>query len=145
VISAVGHQPDTRCLKNESSISRGILGNIIVDPVTLKTGLPGVFAAGDVVTGGATVVEAIAAGQKAAAAIHGWLNGLSPDHRFKLPKPRCRVEFYEVEEGQESFKRPAEPLLNLEARRTGFDEAVLTYPVETAMKEAMRCLRCDLD
>jgi NADH-quinone oxidoreductase subunit F len=145
VISAMGHRPDTSCLRNEPSISRGILDNIIVDPVTLETGLQGVFAAGDVVSGGATVIEAIAAGQKAAAAIHRRLNGLPPDYRFKLPKPRRRVEFYEVEEGLESFKRPAEPLLDVETRKTRFDEAVRIYPVETAMKEAKRCLRCDLD
>jgi len=145
VISAMGHRPDTSCLGNEPSISRGILDNIIVDPVTLETGLRGVFAAGDVVSGGATVIEAIAAGQRAAAAIHRCLNGLPPDPRFKLPKPRRRVEFYEVEEELKSFKRPAEPHLNVNTRRKGFDEAVCVYPVETAMKEAMRCLRCDLD
>jgi NADPH-dependent glutamate synthase beta subunit-like oxidoreductase len=145
VISAVGHQPDTSCLKNEPNINRGILGNIIVDPITLETGLQGVFAAGDVVYGGATVIEAIAAGQKAAAAIHRRLNGLPSDNRFKLPKPRSRVEFYEVEEYLESFKRPNEPLLDLKARKSGFDEAVRTYPVGIAMNEAKRCLRCDLD
>ncbi|UCE48311.1 MAG: FAD-dependent oxidoreductase, partial [Phycisphaerales bacterium] len=145
VISAVGHRPDTHCLKNEPNISRGILGNIIVDPVTLETGLQGVFAAGDVVSGGTTVIEAIAAGQKTAVAIHRRLNGLPPEPRFKLPRPRRRVEFYEVEEGLESFKRPAEHLLNVENRKTGFDEAVRTYPVETAINEAKRCLRCDLD
>lgn len=145
VISAVGHRPDTSFLKNQPAITRGILNNIIVDSVTLETGLKGVFAAGDVVSGGTTVIEAIAAGQRAALAIHRRLNGLPPDPRFKLPKPRRRVEFYEVEEGLESFKRPAEPLLNIDKRKTGFDEVVRTYPVELAMKEAKRCLRCDLD
>ncbi|MBN2269989.1 MAG: FAD-dependent oxidoreductase, partial [Sedimentisphaerales bacterium] len=145
VISAMGHRPDTNYLKNQPSIIRGVLNNIIVDPLTMETGQKGVFAAGDVVYGGATVIEAIAAGQRAAMAIHRRLNGLKADPRFKLPKPRLRVEFYEVEEGLESFKRPAEPLLNMEKRKAGFDEVVRPYPVEIAMKEAKRCLRCDLD
>lgn len=145
VISAMGHQPDTSFLKNQPAITRGILNNIIVDSVTLETGLKGVFAAGDVVYGGATVIEAIAAGQRAAMTIHRRLNDLPPELRFKLPKPRRRVEFYEVEEGLESFKRPAEPLLDMDKRKAGFDEVVRTYPVELAMKEAKRCLRCDLD
>ena len=145
VISAMGHWPDTNCLKNESGIGLGILDNIIVDPVTLETGLENVFAAGDVVSGGTTVIEAIAAGQKVAAAIHRRLNDLLPDSCFKLPRPRCRVEFCEADEGMEDFKRPAEPLLKAKTRKIGFDEAVRTYPTEIAIKEARRCLRCDLD
>jgi NADH-quinone oxidoreductase subunit F len=145
VISAMGHRPDTSCLKNEPNIRRGILDNIIVDPLTLETVMQGVFAAGDVVVGGATVIEAIAAGQRAAMAIHRRLNNLPTEARFKLPKPRRRVEFYEVEEELESFTRPAEPLLNVETRKKSFDEAVCTYSVETAMKESKRCLRCDLE
>jgi NADPH-dependent glutamate synthase beta subunit-like oxidoreductase len=145
VISAIGHKPDTGCLKDESGITFGILDNIIVNPVTLETGKQGVFAAGDVVSGGTTVIEAIAAGQKAAASIHRQLRKQNPDYRFKLPKPRRRIEFYEVEEALENFKRPEEPLLNIKSRKTGFEEVVKRYPAKTAVKEAKRCLRCDLD
>jgi len=144
VISAIGHRPDTRCLKDQPGIVRGILDNVVVDPVTMETGVKGVFAAGDVVSGGTTVIEAIAAGQKAAAAIHRWLNGEPPQARFKLPKPRCRVDLYEVEPDLETFKRPPEPVLSAEDRKGGFAEAVGTYPTELAVKEAKRCLRCDL-
>ena len=44
-------------------------GHILVDPETLQTSIPGVYAGGDIVTGGATVIKAMGAGRKAAASI----------------------------------------------------------------------------
>lgn len=145
VISAIGHKPDVKYLNKEKGIQTGALDNIVVDPVTLETGLTGVFAAGDAVTGGATVIEAIAAGQKAAAAIHRRLSHQLDDKRFKLPRPHLNVEFYEVEEALEGYKRPPEPLLKVKKRIKCFDEAVGSLSEGTAVKEAKRCLRCDLD
>jgi glutamate synthase (NADPH/NADH) small chain len=50
-------------------------GNIVADEETMKTSKPGVFAGGDIVTGGATVILAMGAGRKAAAAIGRYLSG----------------------------------------------------------------------
>jgi glutamate synthase (NADPH/NADH) small chain len=50
-------------------------GVIVVDPETGATSKPGVFAGGDVATGGATVILAMGAGKKAAKAIHQYLAG----------------------------------------------------------------------
>jgi homotetrameric NADPH-dependent glutamate synthase len=49
-------------------------GNIEADPATQTTSLPGVFAGGDIVTGGATVILAMGAGRRAAKAIAVWLD-----------------------------------------------------------------------
>lgn len=49
-------------------------GYILVDPETLQTSIRGVFAGGDIVTGSATVIEAMAAGRRAARSIHGYLS-----------------------------------------------------------------------
>lgn len=49
-------------------------GNILVDEKTMKTSKKGVFAGGDIVTGGATVILAMGAGRTAAAAINEYLN-----------------------------------------------------------------------
>jgi glutamate synthase (NADPH/NADH) small chain len=46
---------------------------IVADPQTMRTSKPGVFAGGDIVTGGATVILAMGAGRKAAASIHEYL------------------------------------------------------------------------
>jgi glutamate synthase (NADPH/NADH) small chain len=48
-------------------------GNIIADPDSMETSIPGVYAGGDIVTGGATVILAMGAGRKAAAAINRFL------------------------------------------------------------------------
>jgi glutamate synthase (NADPH/NADH) small chain len=49
-------------------------GYIAADPETLATSKPGVFAAGDIVTGSATVILAMAAGRKAAKSIQAFLH-----------------------------------------------------------------------
>jgi glutamate synthase (NADPH/NADH) small chain len=51
-------------------------GYIEADPETLATSKPGVFAGGDIVTGGATVILAMGAGRKAAASVHKYLSEL---------------------------------------------------------------------
>jgi len=50
-------------------------GTIAVDPFTMETSVPGVFAGGDVVSGPASVVEAIVAGKRAASSIERYLKG----------------------------------------------------------------------
>jgi glutamate synthase (NADPH/NADH) small chain len=53
-------------------------GTLVVDPDTGETRKPGVWAGGDIVTGGATVILAMGAGRRAAAAIHARLCGVDP-------------------------------------------------------------------
>ena len=48
-------------------------GNIVTDPETGATNIPGIYAAGDIVTGSATVISAMGAARKAATAMHYYL------------------------------------------------------------------------
>jgi len=73
VILAIGESPDLSFLSEEIAVSEQ--NTILVDPVTMMTNFPGVFAGGDVVSGPATVIEAIAAGKRAALSIHRYLKG----------------------------------------------------------------------
>ncbi len=76
IISAIGQSSDLECLKDEGCPPRlDKWGNIWVDENTMETSIPGVFSAGDVVTGAATVIEGIAGGRRAALAIHQKLSG----------------------------------------------------------------------
>ena len=146
VIAAIGSLPDTKALlKGQVGVRQGVLGNIIVDPWTMETGMPGVFAAGEVVTAGATVIESIASGQRAAAAIHRSLSGEEPGRRFKIPKPRRRVAPLDDEDDLGEYGRAEEPLLEPKDRKKGFDEVVGPISAKQAVLEAKRCLRCDLD
>jgi len=73
VILAIGEMPDLTFLPKEIEITED--GTIAVDPFTMETSVPGVFAGGDVVSGPATVVEAIVAGKRAASSIEHYLKG----------------------------------------------------------------------
>jgi len=73
VISAIGQGPNPLLTKNTSGLELTKWGNIVADPETGKTSKQGVFAGGDIVTGAATVILAMGAGKKAAAAIDRYL------------------------------------------------------------------------
>jgi len=71
MILAIGEAPDTSFLPKGIEVTSQ--NTITVDPITLQTSLPGIFAGGDVVSGPATVMEAIVAGRRAASSIDEYL------------------------------------------------------------------------
>lgn len=70
VIIAIGQSPNPLIRSTTPGLSTQRWGGIIVEETTMETSKPGVYAGGDVVTGAATVILAMGAGKKAAAAIH---------------------------------------------------------------------------
>jgi len=145
VVVGTGQEPDLSVLSGGPKLARNPWGLLVVDPVSLATNEPGVFAAGEVTTGSATVIEAIAAGQKAATVIHCFLRGIPYPATYKLARPRRRVEFLEAGESFENFKRPQEALRPAGERAHDFREADVTFSEMLAICEAKRCLRCDMD
>ena len=121
-------------------------GTLKVDEATLATTRPGVFAGGDVVTGPNTVVEAIAAGKKAALMIGRYVRGeeLRQPGVALLPKVYVEPLAIDEEEELEEADRVEPPTVSAALRRQGFTEIELAFSVEEAAKEASRCLRCDL-
>jgi ferredoxin len=111
----------------------------------METSVPGVFAGGDVVTGPATVVEAVAAGKKAAEAIHRFLRKI-PDPEYTLvPLKRQQVRVMDVSPLEKSLSsRPEMPVMDLAARKGNFKEVELGLSADSAIQEAKRCLRCDI-
>jgi glutamate synthase (NADPH/NADH) small chain len=73
VVVAIGQGPNPLVTKSTPGLELNKRGNIVADPDTLMTSKPGVFAGGDIVTGAATVILAMGAGKKAAAAIDSYL------------------------------------------------------------------------
>ncbi|MBE9568983.1 MAG: FAD-dependent oxidoreductase [Proteobacteria bacterium] len=143
VMVSIGMESDLSSLSY--NLLTNELGLIITDPATLETSEKGIFAAGDAVTGPATIIEAIAAGQKAAASIRCYLRGEEFTEPYKLVKPRMRIAPAEVEEGIETFQRPDELVRAPEERLLDFD-AVRPGLTETlAVCEAKRCSRCDYE
>jgi NADH-quinone oxidoreductase subunit F len=147
LIPAIGEFPDLFFLRKKSEIEVTKRGTLVVDPETLVTSREGVFAGGDVVTGPATVVEAIAHGKLAAEFIEKYLKGEPLRREYQVTKPSLYVEPIELteEEIAEADKRAKMPRLHPEERVTNFEEVELGLKEEKAKKEARRCLRCDLE
>ncbi len=117
----------------------------IVNPATMQTNLMGVFASGDVVLGPATVVEAIGQGKRAAYGIHRYLQGQSQPLYAPFPQRRGREGFvYISADEKQNTKRAEEDLLEIEKRKTTFQQVHLGFKEEDGVNEAKRCLRCDV-
>ena len=120
-------------------------GGFRVDPETLETSLEGIFAGGDVVTGPATVIEAVAAGKRAAESIDRYLRGdESESLRFeKTIKPVPEEQLPSVD-GIEKRERAIAGELPIEQRIANFDEVEECFSEEDALAESERCLNCAL-
>ncbi|MBM4445943.1 MAG: FAD-dependent oxidoreductase [Chloroflexi bacterium] len=146
VIKATGQRPDTSFLKGDGiSTTKG--GTIAADPRTLATGRKGVFAGGDAHTGAATVIEAIAAGQRAASSIRRYLRGeeLSPLVERNGYESIAVPSVLPTEEELKEKSRIKIAEIATADKKTSFKEAVLPYTTKEAREEASRCLRCDLE
>jgi NADPH-dependent glutamate synthase beta subunit-like oxidoreductase len=143
IIPAIGQEPDLSFLGEESGVKVSRWNFIEVDPDTLQTSRRGVFAGGDAITGPASVIEAIAAGQKAAVVIDNYLKREELTAGQKNPRPRMLVDLIQMTEEMESYVRPEMPTLPIEKRKTSFEEAETGFDEKIAMCEASRCLRCD--
>ncbi len=141
VITALGQATQTAFVE-AIGVTLAKNGTIMVDPATGLTNIEGVFAGGDVFTGPAYVVDAIAAGQKAAFSINRYLKGEEVTAAWEEKKPE---QLTENEVAQLAAKTPqAErihmPEVNVEERVTNFNEVAIGYSPEDAMAEASRCL-----
>lgn len=143
IIPAIGQEPDHSFLDKQSGIRVSKWNFIEVDPNTLQTNMPGVFAGGDAVTGPASVIEAIAAGQKAAVVMDNYLRSHELTGGQKIPRPKMLVDTVELSEDIEAFERPEMPTIGVEERKKSFKEAEAGFEARIAVLEAKRCLRCD--
>ena len=146
LIVTIGDTPDVGYI-TYMGIDVNKWGTLIVNEDTLETNRPGVFAGGDVVTGPNTVVEAIAAGKKAAIMIDRFLNGEELGKPLDRKMPSVYVPPKEVvgEESEEEMKRIKLPTISAAKRRTTLEEVEKTLSEESAVYEASRCMRCDLE
>jgi len=147
LIVAISEDAGVDCLGPaiKSGIETTKWGTVKIDPETLLTNRPGVFAAGDLVTGPNTVVQAIAAGKKAAVMIERLLKNESLIQPVKPNLPKIFVEPVEIDQEMQQLNRAETPRAPAEWRRRSFAEVEVALSVGEAMCEAKRCLRCDLE
>lgn len=150
LIVAVGEQPDTSFVGKKSGLEISRRGNLVVNLETFLTTRKGIFAGGDLVTGPNTVVDAVASGKIAAESIDKFLSGQEIRREYKITRPSRYIEPLELsdEELEEllSVKRPVMTRLSPKKRRSNFKEVEQGLTEENqVVKEAKRCLRCDLE
>ena len=146
LIQAIGEQPDLSFLNKKHEINISPNNRIIVDPETLSTNVKGVFAGGDVVTGPYTVVEAISAGKITAESIDKYLKGEPLQREYKVTRPTVYIEPVKLAEEELGEITAVEiPKLPVEKRSKNLKEVELGFDEKMAVKEARRCLRCELE
>jgi NADH-quinone oxidoreductase subunit F len=148
VIAAVGQAPDLSFLPPDSALERTRWERLVVDENRLTTNLPGVFAGGDFVSGPGMVIDAIAAGRRAAIAIDKFLRDDTSRvdmYDLKLSVIEEAITEEEEDETWEPQLRPEMSRLPFEERKGSFKETELGFSEEIAKQEAKRCLRCDLE
>ncbi|MBI5239428.1 MAG: FAD-dependent oxidoreductase [Elusimicrobia bacterium] len=120
-------------------------GTLEASEKTLRTSAQDVFAVGDCFTGPATAIEAIAAGRRAALAMHAGVSGKAVDmeaHPFNVTKGKWQDLDRKDYERHPKLPRAATPVLPAAARARTYEEVQKTVAAETAAAEAKRCLLC---
>jgi len=105
---------------------------------------PGVFAAGDAVSGPATVVQAVAQGNRVAAQVDYYLRTGKVEKIPVIPGYAVVEQQFNVEDYADAH-RPEMPELPIAERRANFNEVELGMDQAAVREECKRCLRCDLE
>ncbi len=136
VMLAIGQGTDLSCLDDSIDVYRGL---VVVDQKTQSTNVPGVFSGGDMTTGPASIIEAIASGRRAAEAVDRHLQGVDGT---QVTPGSSKKPFLSVNtDGLNGVERASMPALPL-AERSLDQEDNLGLDWSGAKLEAGRCLNC---
>ena len=141
VIVAIGQMVDGDLTKHIGiDIERGCFK---INPLTLETPAAGIFAGGDNASGPGSVIEAVAAGKRAAESIARYLNNedMLPN-RFEHSLKPFPEELLPSEKNVAKKKRASADELNVEDRVNNFNEIEYSFSENEAISEAERCLNC---
>ncbi|HTP59422.1 MAG TPA: FAD-dependent oxidoreductase, partial [Spirochaetia bacterium] len=140
VIAAIGQKLVPNALFDGTAPRQNEREYVSADPVSGQTSLEWVFAGGDAVSGPSSVVEAIAAGERAAAGMDAYLNG---EAHAPWRVYRQSDAFFDPDADPIAGERPTVKLIPIARRAGNFAEVEQTLPCAAALAESKRCLRCD--
>ncbi len=146
VIPAIGQQPDVDWTVDHTDLEITRRNTLVVSPNTMQTAIPDVFGAGDAVSGPATVIEAVAAGHKAAEAMHRYINGEDLDlfaEELAAKEPPGQ-DWQEIPEDAVPESRAHLDHRDPQESASSFDEVALGFSEDEAQREASRCINCGL-
>lgn len=135
VIMAIGQEVEVPA----QAVIREKNGVVRADPASLATSVRGIYAGGDAVSGPASIIDAIAQGRRASAAIDRFLGGSGDLDQFARSEPTAEAH---AAAPRGSARRQWRNL-PVAARLSGFAPVEQPYTVQDAMAEAGRCLSCD--
>ena len=149
VLVAIGEAPDPSFLPEGTSVGVAPWGGLLINPQTLATGAPGVFAAGDVTYGPKSIIHAAAHGRQAARSIHAYLRHLPVREVTEMPQDEGETVSTlptgaAITLDLRPTPREVMPLRGSEASHDRSVEFAVGFTEEQARREASRCLRCDL-
>jgi len=147
LIPAIGQRVDLSFLEESDGIAQTRWHTVEADPDTMQTSQPGVFSAGDCVTGPDVLVRAVANGRIAAEMIDRFLSGqeVSPSDDQLMEKLFSQIGVFDPEERigiPPGWPREESEILPPEVRKRTFEEVDKGYRTDAAIREATRCLRC---
>jgi NADH-quinone oxidoreductase subunit F len=140
ILVAIGQSLDLRRVCDGSPLKVRNNTFIDVNPVTGQTSEKWIFAGGDAVSGPSSVVEAVAAGERAARGIDLYLTGR--DNAFWRQTQEVDTVFDPDAEPTETPREKLE-MIPVERRRFNFDEVEQPWREAIAVRQSKRCLRCD--
>jgi NADH-quinone oxidoreductase subunit F len=140
ILVAIGQTLDAQKVCNGINLDTRNNTFIQANPVSGQTSEKWIFAGGDVVVGPSSVVEAVAAGERAAVGIDMYLTGAN--HAFWHADRPVDTAF-DPEAEPVDTPRERLPLIPVERRRNNFDEVEQPWREAVALCQAQRCLRCD--
>ncbi|MBW1955186.1 MAG: FAD-dependent oxidoreductase [Deltaproteobacteria bacterium] len=145
VLPAIGQRTDMSWAEKEPDLKWSRYRTLEVNPETMQTSIPHVFAAGDAVSGPATVIEAVGAGHRAVAAIQRFLDGENLGAAVEaadVASSGAAPEWRDIPETYHPARRAVPPQKAPEERLSTFDEVEAAFSGEEAVQEAERCLNC---
>ncbi len=141
VIMAIGQDFDTSLIYKGTPLQMNAESSIIIDPVSGKTSEDWIFAGGDCATEGSkTVIEAIAAGERAAVGIDTFLTG---KHNAFWQEEKVVHTYFDPNADPVPFQRAKMSLMPVDRRKYNFNEVEQPWLESEAVRQAQRCLRCD--
>jgi NADPH-dependent glutamate synthase beta subunit-like oxidoreductase len=140
-VLAIGQKADLSFLTDSDGIALTPAGTIRIDPETLATTAPGIYAGGDVAFGPRNLIEAVANGKRAARSIHAYLAKDRARLDVAMVVEHLPTSRYRMIAGFEQLDRETPPTLDL-GRRTGIAEVESGFDAAGAARQAARCLVC---
>jgi NADPH-dependent glutamate synthase beta subunit-like oxidoreductase len=143
VLVAIGQLPVLEFMEGDNGLQRSAAGYVRAEADSMQLSLDGVFAAGEIVSGPASVIDAIAQGRRAASGMDRYLGGDGEIHFPLLDQTLPDGELGQVE-GFFDLRRCAVRRLPTHQAAGSFALVEEGYTSDEAVREAERCLQCDL-